>query len=51
MEKIRELRRMCNEQGADPWIEVDGGVGPANAYKVRQLWTRLSSKFGPLVAS
>ena len=21
-------------QGVDPWIEVDGGVTPANAYKV-----------------
>lgn len=21
-------------QGVNPWIEVDGGVGPANAYKV-----------------
>ena len=32
--KIRKLRQMCQEVGADPWIEVDGGVGPANAYKV-----------------
>lgn len=22
-------------QGVNPWIEVDGGVGPKNAYKVR----------------
>lgn len=21
-------------QGVNPWIEVDGGVGPSNAYKV-----------------
>ena len=21
-------------QNADPWIEVDGGITPANAYKV-----------------
>lgn len=21
-------------QGVNPWIEVDGGVGPGNAYKV-----------------
>jgi ribulose-phosphate 3-epimerase len=34
VEKIRKLRQMCNEVGADPWIEVDGGIGPANAYKV-----------------
>lgn len=25
---------MCNERGVNPWIEVDGGVTPANAYKV-----------------
>eukprot|EP00271_Cylindrocystis_brebissonii_P013297 TRINITY_DN33029_c0_g1_i1.p1 TRINITY_DN33029_c0_g1~~TRINITY_DN33029_c0_g1_i1.p1 ORF type:complete len:284 (-),score=70.84 TRINITY_DN33029_c0_g1_i1:849-1700(-) len=32
--KIKELRALCNEKGVNPWIEVDGGVGPANAYKV-----------------
>jgi len=32
--KIAELRRILNERGLDPWIEVDGGVTPANAYKV-----------------
>lgn len=35
VEKIRKLRAMCDAIGADPWIEVDGGVTPANAYKVR----------------
>lgn len=25
---------MCQERGVNPWIEVDGGVTPANAYKV-----------------
>jgi ribulose-phosphate 3-epimerase len=25
---------MCAEKGLDPWIEVDGGVKPANAWKV-----------------
>lgn len=24
-------------QGVNPWIEVDGGVGPKNAYKVSNL--------------
>ena len=24
----------CLTQGVDPWIEIDGGVGPANAYQV-----------------
>ncbi|KAG2445985.1 hypothetical protein HXX76_000588 [Chlamydomonas incerta] len=32
--KIRNLKRMCNERGVNPWIEVDGGVTPENAYKV-----------------
>lgn len=32
--KISDLRRMCDEKGLDPWIEVDGGVKPANAWKV-----------------
>jgi ribulose-phosphate 3-epimerase len=32
--KIRRLRQMCNERGLDPWIEVDGGVKPDNAWQV-----------------
>uniref|UniRef100_A0A7S3XDM6 Ribulose-phosphate 3-epimerase n=1 Tax=Picocystis salinarum TaxID=88271 RepID=A0A7S3XDM6_9CHLO len=32
--KIKELKKMCDAKGVDPWIEVDGGVGPNNAYKV-----------------
>jgi len=32
--KIRALKAMCLERGLDPWIEVDGGVTPDNAYKV-----------------
>ena len=34
VKKISDLRRMCVEKGVNPWIEVDGGVTPANAYKV-----------------
>jgi len=34
VEKIKVIKNMCNEAGVNPWIEVDGGVGPANAYKV-----------------
>lgn len=34
MEKIRQLKAMCAKVGANPWIEVDGGVTPDNAYKV-----------------
>lgn len=32
--KIRKLRQMCDERGLDPWIEVDGGLKPANAWQV-----------------
>ena len=32
--KIAKLRAMCKAIGADPWIEVDGGVTPENAWKV-----------------
>jgi ribulose-phosphate 3-epimerase len=34
VDKIRALRRMCDAKGVDPWIEVDGGIKPANAWKV-----------------
>ena len=34
VEKIRAIKAMCNARGLNPWIEVDGGVTPANAYKV-----------------
>ncbi|MBD1913149.1 MULTISPECIES: ribulose-phosphate 3-epimerase [unclassified Leptolyngbya] len=32
--KIRCLRQMCDERELDPWIEVDGGVKPDNAWQV-----------------
>jgi len=34
VDKIKDLKAMCKAKGVDPWIEIDGGVGPANAYKV-----------------
>jgi ribulose-phosphate 3-epimerase len=34
VKKIADLRKICNEKGINPWIEVDGGVGPKNAWKV-----------------
>ncbi|KAJ8536274.1 hypothetical protein K7X08_034675 [Anisodus acutangulus] len=34
VKKIADLRRICGERGLNPWIEVDGGVTPKNAYKV-----------------
>lgn len=32
--KIRQLRQICDEKGLDPWIEVDGGLKPANTWQV-----------------
>ena len=32
--KIQKLRQMCDERGLDPWIEVDGGLKPNNAWQV-----------------
>ncbi|KAL8042292.1 hypothetical protein ABFX02_09G041400 [Erythranthe guttata] len=34
VKKISDLRKLCAEKGVNPWIEVDGGVSPKNAYKV-----------------
>jgi ribulose-phosphate 3-epimerase len=34
--KIRALRRLCDERGLDPIIEVDGGLGGENAWQVQQ---------------
>ncbi|XWS37326.1 hypothetical protein CRYUN_Cryun19dG0033400 [Craigia yunnanensis] len=34
VKKISDLRRMCAEKGVNPWIEVDGGVGPKSVYKL-----------------
>ena len=37
VDKIRELRRMCDERGLDPWIEVDGGLKVNNTWKVLEV--------------
>ena len=34
VDKTRRLKAMCNARGVNPWIEIDGGVTPANAYKL-----------------
>jgi len=34
VDKIKKIKAMCDAKGVNPWIEVDGGVTPANAYKV-----------------
>ncbi|MBA3456504.1 MAG: ribulose-phosphate 3-epimerase [Methylibium sp.] len=31
--KIRDLRRLCEAKGIDPWIEVDGGQNGDNAWQ------------------
>jgi ribulose-phosphate 3-epimerase len=32
--KIAQLRKMCDERGLDPWIEVDGGLKANNTWQV-----------------
>ncbi|PNW52397.1 UNVERIFIED_CONTAM: ribulose-phosphate 3-epimerase [Euhalothece sp. KZN 001] len=32
--KIRQLRKICDERGLDPWIEVDGGLKANNTWEV-----------------
>lgn len=32
--KIQQLRKMCDERGLDPWIEVDGGLKANNTWQV-----------------
>ena len=34
VDKVASLRKMCDERGLDPWIEVDGGLKPNNTWKV-----------------
>ena len=34
IEKTRMLKAMCNARGVNPWIEIDGGVTPENAWMV-----------------
>ena len=31
---MRRLRRLCDERGLDPWIEVDGGLNANNTWQV-----------------
>lgn len=35
--KIAKLRQMCEDRGLDPWIEVDGGLKPDNAWQVLEV--------------
>ncbi|MGB3614322.1 MAG: ribulose-phosphate 3-epimerase [Elainellaceae cyanobacterium] len=34
LSKIEKLRKMCDERGLDPWIEVDGGLKGHNTWQV-----------------
>jgi len=36
VQKIKDLKAMCAAKGVDPWIEIDGGVGPKNAWQVME---------------
>jgi ribulose-phosphate 3-epimerase len=42
--KIQALRRMCDERGLDPWIEVDGGL------KINNTWQVLEAGANAVVA-
>ncbi|MBE9137902.1 ribulose-phosphate 3-epimerase [Nodosilinea sp. LEGE 07088] len=44
VDKIRDLRTLCNERGLDPWIEVDGGL------KVNNTWQVLEAGANAIVA-
>lgn len=32
--KVKAIRKMADERGLNPWIEVDGGIKGSNSYKV-----------------
>ncbi|HCN13345.1 MAG TPA: ribulose-phosphate 3-epimerase, partial [Alistipes sp.] len=34
LDKVRELRRLCDELGVRPVVEIDGGISAANAAEV-----------------
>jgi ribulose-phosphate 3-epimerase len=38
--KLRALRRLCDERGLDPVIEVDGGLSGENAWQVLEAGAR-----------
>jgi ribulose-phosphate 3-epimerase len=42
--KVAALRKMCDERGLDPWIEVDGGL------KVNNTWQVLEAGANAIVA-
>jgi ribulose-phosphate 3-epimerase len=44
--KIRDLRNMCDERGLNPWIEVDGGLKPANTWQVLEAGANAIAVFG-----
>lgn len=44
VDKVRQLREMCDARGLDPWIEVDGGL------KVNNTWEVLEAGANAIVA-
>merc|ERR1711972_738072 len=36
LRKVRELKALCTARGLRPWIEIDGGISPKNAFKARE---------------
>lgn len=36
LDKIKELKAMCEKKGVDPWIEIDGGASPKNAKAIKE---------------
>ena len=37
VQKIRDLRRTCDERGLEPWIVMDGVIKAENAWTVIEL--------------
>ncbi|CAK8988839.1 unnamed protein product [Durusdinium trenchii] len=35
LDKIRDLKKMCEEKGVNPWIEIDGGASGNNAKEIK----------------
>jgi len=36
LQKIKELKAMCQKLGVDPWIEIDGGASGNNAKEIKE---------------
>mmetsp|Transcript_47629 Transcript_47629/g.85548 ORF Transcript_47629/g.85548 Transcript_47629/m.85548 type:complete len:313 (+) Transcript_47629:69-1007(+) len=36
LDKIRDLKKMCEAKGVNPWIEIDGGASGKNAKEIKE---------------